>query len=98
QAVRPRPLLPAYPRGKPEIIVSDDGSRDGTRAMVERLQTRHPHLKYAGQPHRGIPSARNNGIAHAPGDIVAIVADDSLLEPTYASTIVQFFEERPEAM
>lgn len=91
-------LAQTYPADLIEIVVSDDGSRDGTRAMVERMQARHPQLKYAGQPHRGIPAARNNGIAHATGDIVAIVADDYILDPTYASTIVEFFDHHPEAM
>ena len=91
-------LAQTYPQETLEIIVSDDGSSDGTRAMVEHMQTRHRHLKYVRQPHRGIPAARNNGIAHATGDLVAIVADDYILDPTYASTIVQFFNQHAEAM
>ncbi len=91
-------LAQTYPRGKLEIVVSDDGSRDGTREMVERLQAGHEHLKYCYQPHRGIAAARNNGIVHATGDIVAIVANDYILDPAYASTIKQFFDEHPTAM
>jgi len=91
-------LAQTYPREKLEIVVSDDGSRDGTRDMVAQLQARHPHIKYASQPHRGIPAARNNGIAHATGDFVAIVADDYILDPTYASTIMQFFDQHRAAM
>src|SRR5882672_7659927 len=91
-------LTQTYPREKLEIVVSDDGSRDGTRELAERMQTRHGNLKYVHQPHRGIAAARNNGIVHATGDIVAIVADDYILDPSYASTIMQFFDQHPAAM
>ena len=91
-------LAQTYPREMLEIVVSDDGSRDGTRKLVERMQARHGHLKYVYQPHRGIAAARNNGIVHATGAIVAIVADDYILDPTYASTIMQFFDHHPAAM
>lgn len=91
-------LAQTYPREMLEIVVSDDGSRDGTRELMERMQARHGHLKYVYQPHRGIAAARNNGIVHANGAIVAIVADDYILDSTYASTIKQFFDHHLAAM
>jgi glycosyltransferase involved in cell wall biosynthesis len=90
-------LAQTYPPDKIEIIVSDDGSTDGTREMVEQLHARHTRLKYAPQAHRGISAARNNGIRNATGDVVAIVADDYILDPAYASTTMQFFHDRPDA-
>lgn len=91
-------LAQTYPREKLEILVSDDGSHDGTRELVERLQTQHAHLKYFYQSHKGIAGARNHGIVHATGEIVAIVADDYILDSTYATTIAGFFHRHPEAM
>lgn len=90
-------LTQHYANDKIEIVVSDDGSRDGTREMVKQMQASHRRINNVYQPHRGIAAARNNGIAHATGDVVAIVADDYILDPTYASTIMQFFAERPAA-
>jgi glycosyltransferase involved in cell wall biosynthesis len=91
-------LAQTYPPDKLEILVSDDGSRDGTRELVERLQAEHaPRLKYLHQPHRGIAAARNNGIVHATAEIVAIVADDYILDSDYATTIAQFFHQHPDA-
>jgi GT2 family glycosyltransferase len=81
-----------------EILVSDDGSRDSTRQLVSGLQAAHSNLRYVYREHRGIAAARNHGIASASGDIIAIVADDYILSPDYATTIVEFFASRPEAM
>ena len=57
-----------------------------------------PAHTYCYQPHKGIAAARNNGIVDANGEIVAIVADDYILDPSYAATVTEFFRLRPEAM
>ena len=91
-------LSQSYAREKLEIVVVDDGSVDGTREVVIQLMSRHRHLKYVYQNHRGIPAARNNGIRNVTGDIIAIVADDYILQPTYAETVITFFRQTPGAM
>lgn len=81
-----------------EIIVVDDGSTDGTEDMMRDISLMHPFVKYYRQTHKGIPAARNSGIVNALGDTIAIVADDYLLSPDYAGTIIRFFRENPGAM
>jgi len=80
-----------------EIVVVDDGSTDGTGNLVRRLQEAHPQIRYCPQAHGGIAAARNRGILNASGDLVAMVADDYLLGPDYASTVVSFFREHEDA-
>jgi GT2 family glycosyltransferase len=80
-----------------EIVVVDDGSTDGTGNLVQRLQETHPQIRYCPQAHRGIAAARNRGILNAAGDVIAMVADDYLLAPDYASTVVSFFRECEDA-
>lgn len=91
-------LAQTYPHEKLEIVVSDDGSYDKTHELVTGLQSQYPYLRYFYQRHKGIAAARNNGIVHATGEIVAIVADDYILDATYGSTIAEFFHLHPEAM
>jgi GT2 family glycosyltransferase len=79
-----------------EVVVLDDGSEDDTREAVGALAQRHANLRYVHQPHRGIPAARNRGLAEARGGLVAYVADDYEMAPDYVPTVRRMFDERPE--
>src|SRR4029450_7611402 len=56
-----------------EVIVVDDGSKDGTAAVAEGFD-----LRLIRTPNLGLSSARNTGIAAASGKIVAFLDDDSV--------------------
>lgn len=66
-----------------EIIVADDGSTDGTAAIVERfagLDERVTLIRLAANG--GIAAARNTAIAAAKGDYIAPLDADDLWHPT----------------
>jgi GT2 family glycosyltransferase len=90
-------LAQTYPAEGLEVLVANDGSSDGTSDLADGYARSHPHLRHLRHEHRGISATRNLGIGHARGALIAIVADDYLLEPTYAETVVRFFREHPEA-
>ncbi|MFO0992055.1 MAG: glycosyltransferase [Hyphomicrobiales bacterium] len=47
-----------------DIIVIDDGSTDGTRAIVERLALSNAEIRLLQNPRKGIAAARNTGLTN----------------------------------
>lgn len=65
-----------------EIIVVDDGSKDGTVSLLKCMAQSLPEgkLQVISQKNAGPSVARNNGIGHAKGEYIAFLdADDSWL-------------------
>ncbi len=85
-------LFQTYPHY--EVIVVDDGSEDGTPALL-RLHFRQ--VLCLSEPHRGPAAARNRGIAAARGDVVAFTADDCLVPPDWLARLAEGLRNAPEA-
>ena len=62
-----------------EIILVDDGSNDGSAAMVARV---FPTVKLIRQPKLGVSAARNRGIEAARHDWIALLDSDDSWLPT----------------
>lgn len=64
-----------------ELIVVDDGSRDGTLALAQRHAARDPaRMRVLAQANAGPAEARNRGMAEARGEYVLFLdADDALM-------------------
>jgi glycosyltransferase involved in cell wall biosynthesis len=80
-----------------EVIIVDDGSTDGTRALAEELiATYGPRLRYLWKQNGGAASARNVGIQAATGEFVTFIDADDLWHPERLALQVARFEARPE--
>lgn len=79
-ALLEQPLHPAWRCG---IIVSDDGSTDGTVAIVRAMQLAAPRpLQVITNPHRGAAFARNRALEASQADIILFLGADIILRPT----------------
>jgi len=86
-----------YPRSEYEIIIVDDGSKDGTGELVQSLQG-NPDcmLRLLAQENRGPASARNLGIQHAIGDILLFLGDDIISTADLISRHSKLHERYPD--
>ena len=62
-----------------EIIVVDDGSRDGTLAVARSFE--RPNVKVVTQANQGAPAARNHALSLAQGAYIQWLDADDLLDP-----------------
>lgn len=66
-----------------EVLVIDNASTDGTRAVAESYSARYPHIRYVHEPRQGASTARNRGYQEAHGRIIAFSDDDNQLPPAW---------------
>ncbi len=92
QAIR-SVLAQTYPHL--EMLIVDDGSTDDTKAVVQSFSD--SRLKYIWQPNQQRCVARNNGIANASGELIALLDSDDLWFPDKLQAQVDALNRHPEA-
>ena len=75
-----------------ELIVSDDGSSDGTISIIKDLVLRDKRIKLVDGPHRGVIANFSNLISLAKGDEIFLSDQDDVWHPDKVSKVMSTFE------
>jgi len=81
-----------------EIVVTDDGSTDGTHAVVEGwLKRQGLRGRCVRQENKRIAAARNTAMRESQGAFLAFLDHDDLWYPDKLEVVMREFREHPEA-
>src|SRR5690606_21044207 len=72
-----------------EVLVVDDGSTDGTRAVIDAVAESDRRFRVLSSGGTGISAARNLGIDHATGEFLSFADADDQISPDFLRLLVE---------
>lgn len=75
-----------------EVVVVNDGSKDGTQAVAEAYGGR---VRVINQPNAGMSPSRNRGIDSSDSEFIALLDSDDVWHPAKIAAQVRALQERP---
>lgn len=84
--------------GDYEVLAVNDGSTDGSAAILDEYAKRNSQLHILTQNNQGLSMARNNGVAPAKGEYVWFVDADDTFSPRSVRLICDAMASKPDVI
>src|SRR5688572_24025573 len=85
-------LTQAQPaNGKYEVLIVDNGSTDGTPAMVDELRSAGHPVRLICEQRKGVSFARNAGVRAARAPLIGFMDDDQRAGPGWMMVVERAF-------
>lgn len=81
-----------------ELIVIDDGSTDGSLAVLQRHADADPRIRLVSRENRGIGATRNECLALARGEFFAAMDSDDISHPERLARQVEYLDRHPQCV
>jgi len=78
-----------------EALLVNDGSTDGSPAILDAWAERDSRFRVIQRPNGGLSAARNTGIAASQGRYLAFVDSDDVIDPSYLSGLLEAQRRAP---
>jgi len=87
-----------YPKDTLEVVIIDDGSKDATRAIGERMAAKHRQVRFFHKENGGKYTAMNFGIGATQAELIGCLDADSFVAPDALLEVVKRFEADKSTM
>lgn len=75
-----------------ELIFIDDGSKDKTYQIVEKLANEDKRVKLSRHENKGVCATRNDGLKIASGEYITFLDDDDYIEPNMYEVLINLLK------
>ena len=77
-----------------EVIISDDGSSDNTKELINNWQSQSSlKIKYLNQKNKGPGAARNHGLKNSKGDLIVFIDSDCEADSNWLKIILDHYNK-----